>query len=107
MANIRELSLDEISLVSGGKASYSKGHARHTLQRNAPTHIYSDPSTVKCANAVFGGMVMGARRGVPGMAAGVTRGAIKGQCLSHNGNHKSKSPKCSTHGGGPSGSCHK
>ena len=69
MSNIRELSFDEIALVSGGNANsnYEGGGsrsrntgARNSLGRNAPTHIYSDPSTVKCANAVFSGMVGGA-----------------------------------------------
>lgn len=117
-SNIRELSFDEIELVSGGKASYSAGararnhgHARHTLQRNAPTHIYSDPSTVKCANNVFGRMAKGVTGGPLGMARGVAIGAWRGQCLSsHNGGSgnkgaKSSASKCSSHG--YNGSCHR
>ena len=84
MSNIRELSFDEIALVSGGNANsnYEGGGsrsrntgARNSLGRNAPTHIYSDPSTVKCANAVFSGMVGGAIKGGP---VGMTRGTIGG-----------------------------
>lgn len=50
MSNIRELSFDEIALVSGGNANsnYEGGGsrsrntgARNSLGRNAPTHIYS------------------------------------------------------------------
>lgn len=63
MSDIRELSFDEIELVSGGNANgqdagersnYGNNNARNTLGRNAPTHIYSDPSTVACANQAFG-----------------------------------------------------
>lgn len=95
MSNIRELSFDEIALVSGGNGSGNYGDgphnsgsgARNSLGRNAPTHIYSDPSTVKCANAVFSGMVGGAIKGGPvGMARGTIGGAVIGQCLSGGGN---------------------
>ena len=96
MSNIRELSFDEIALVSGGNANsnYEGGGsrsrntgARNSLGRNAPTHIYSDPSTVKCANAVFSGMVGGAIKGGPvGMTRGTIGGAVIGQCLSGGGN---------------------
>lgn len=74
MAGIRELTLDEITLVSGGNANSNfeggprnerSSGARNSLGRNAPTHIYSDPSTVKCANAVFSGMIGGAIKGGP------------------------------------------
>ncbi|EPT8338443.1 hypothetical protein [Enterobacter hormaechei] len=102
MTNIRELSFDEIALVSGGNAngnyegggsrtssssSNSKTGARNTLARNAPTHIYSDPATTKCGDAVFSGMVGGAiKGGLVGMARGTIGGAVVGQCLSGGGN---------------------
>ncbi|WP_074163073.1 hypothetical protein, partial [Escherichia coli] len=95
MASIRELTLDEITLVSGGNANSNfeggprndrSSGARNSLGRNAPTHIYSDPSTVKCANAVFSGMIGGAIKGGPiGMARGTIGGAVVGQCLSDHG----------------------
>lgn len=95
MSNIRELTFNEIALVSGGNghSNYGDGSrssnsgARNSLGRNAPTHIYSDPSTVKCGNAVFSGMVGGAiKGGLVGMARGTIGGAVIGQCLSGGGN---------------------
>lgn len=109
MADIRELSLKEILHVSGGGANTAsenvgadrhkagKTGARNTLGRNAPAHIYSDPSTVKCANAVFGGMIGGAIKGGPvGMARGVAGGAFTGQCLA-GGNKGNKTDSKSRH----------
>lgn len=108
MSNVRELSLDEIMLISGGgnggdhdRSSYG---ARNTLGRNAPTHIYSDPKTVACANGVFGGLVGGISKGPVGMATGVIGGAIKGNCLSSGSSRSdngcnSKSGNCSSGGG--------
>ncbi|EOE6858120.1 hypothetical protein ACKS2O_000513 [Cronobacter dublinensis] len=124
MGKIRELSVDEISLVSGSgrngadndRQSSGSNHSGHDsgswshLARNAPDHIYSSPSTVKCANGVFGGMIGGAvKGGVVGMARGTIRGGITGQCLSngHNGNdngNKAGSSKCS--GNSAAASCH-
>ncbi|MGY6029580.1 hypothetical protein ACUY4Q_002538 [Phytobacter sp. AG2a] len=59
MGIIRELSKDEIMLVSGGGNSGDHDSlcrpgtgARNSLGRNAPTHIYSDPKTVQCASGV-------------------------------------------------------
>lgn len=96
MTNIRELSLSEIELVSGGgnagdhehnSNKHSESGARNTLGRNAPTHIYSDPSTTLCGDAVFSGMVGGAiKGGLVGMARGTIGGAVAGQCLSGRGN---------------------
>lgn len=118
MSIIRELSVDEIAIVSGGNANgnyegggsrNSNSGARNSLGRNAPTHIYSDPSTVKCGNAVFSGMVGGAIKGGPvGMARGTIGGAVIGQCLSDGGNgngggNKAGSSKCS--GGNFGGTC--
>ncbi|MGC1012567.1 hypothetical protein [Pantoea agglomerans] len=66
MSNIRELNLSEIAFVSGGNANsgyegsnsniHSKTGPQNSLSRNAPTHIYSDPSTVRCANQAFGAL---------------------------------------------------
>lgn len=106
MSNIRELTLSEIELVSGGGNSgdherSSQTGARNTLGRNAPTHIYSDPSTAKCGDAVFSGMVGGAiKGGLVGMARGTIGGAVVGQCLSGGGNgngggNKAGSSDCS------------
>lgn len=110
MKNIRELNLSEIELVSGGGNSGDHEHnfdrhpesgARNTLGRNAPTHIYSDPSTSKCGDAVFSGMIGGAiKGGIVGMARGTIGGAGLGQCLSGGGNgngggNKAGSSKCS------------
>lgn len=96
MSKIRELSCDEIALVSGGNANSayegggsrsSHSKARNSLARNAPNYIYGDPATVKCANSVFSGMVGGAIKGGPvGMARGTIGGAVIGQCLSGGGN---------------------
>jgi hypothetical protein len=114
MKQIRELSLDEIALVSGGNRNGSDRDDSRSwshLARNAPDHIYSDPSTVRCANNVFGGMIGGAiKGGVVGMARGVVGGAFTGQCLAggHNGNdngNKAGSSKCS--GNGASGTCNR
>ncbi|MGE0969597.1 hypothetical protein ACQFN5_06420 [Klebsiella sp. WOUb02] len=117
MSNIRELSFDEIALVSGGNGNGNYGDGprgngsgpRNSLGRNAPTHIYSDPSTVKCGNAVFSGMVGGAiKGGVVGMARGTIGGAVDGQCLSGGGNgngggNKAGSSHCS--GSNVGGTC--
>lgn len=122
MKNIRELSLDEIALVSGGngsgnyegagsRSSNSGTGARNTLGRNAPTHIYSDPSTTKCGDAVFSGMVGGAiKGGFVGMARGTIGGAVIGQCLSGGGNgngggNKAGSSNCS--GSNVGGTCNR
>ncbi|WP_227694965.1 hypothetical protein [Klebsiella quasipneumoniae] len=90
MSKVRELTIAEIDLVSGGghfgdvhdaqgvgTGSNNKGGARNTLGRNAPTHIYSDPSTVACANSAFG-----AFRSLPNIGRTAARevGAIK-QCM--------------------------
>ncbi|EPN9381378.1 hypothetical protein ROM48_08110 [Cronobacter malonaticus] len=124
MDKIRELNIDEIALVNGGgrngadndrysSRANSSGHDSGSwshLARNAPEHIYSSPSTVKCANDVFGGMIGGAiKGGVVGMARGTIGGAVAGQCLSngHNGNdngNKAGSSKCS--GNSAADSCH-
>lgn len=101
MANIRELSLAEALYVSGGGAntatenvgvnrSSNKSRARNSLGRNAPTHIYSDPGTVKCANGVFGGLISGIPKGPGGMAFGVAGGALKGDCLGSSNNNSSR-----------------
>lgn len=120
MANIRELTLDEITLVSGGNANSNfeggprndrSSGARNSLGRNAPTHIYSDPSTVKCANAVFSGMIGGAIKGGPiGMARGTIGGAVVGQCLSDHGSgngggNRGSSSSCS--GNNVGGTCNR
>ncbi|ELY4601552.1 hypothetical protein ROM48_08100 [Cronobacter malonaticus] len=110
MNSIKELSLDEICLVSGGgnsgdhdRASSGTG-ARNSLGRNAPTHIYSDPKTVDCANAVFGGLIKGSARGPLGMAVGVAGGAIAGNCLS-NGSNRSSNNNSSSGCNSNSGNC--
>ncbi|WP_241675645.1 hypothetical protein [Klebsiella indica] len=121
MTNIRELSFDEIAIVSGGEGHGSEvnrdkrdaRNARNSLIQarpyNGPTYIYSDPSTVKCADAVFGGMIGGAiKGGVVGMARGTIGGAITGQCLSGGGNgngngSKAGSSNCS--GSNVGGTC--
>lgn len=120
MAGIRELTLDEITLVSGGNANSNfeggprnerSSGARNSLGRNAPTHIYSDPSTVKCANAVFSGMIGGAIKGGPiGMARGTIGGAVVGQCLSDHGSgngcgNRGSSSSCSGNNAG--GTCNR
>ncbi|ENC42844.1 TPA: hypothetical protein ACGTMM_004968 [Escherichia coli] len=105
MPNIRELSFDEIALVSGGNANsnYEGGGsrsrntgARNSLGRNAPTHIYSDPSTVNCANNVFGGMIGGISKGPGGMALGVASGALKGNCLGSSNNNSGNNRGCNS-----------
>lgn len=93
MSMIRELTLSELGLVSGGGhygdvrdaqgvGTRGKG-AQHSLQRNAPNKIYNDPSTTECANAVFGGLVKGAMKGPASMAGNVAKAAPK--CLGGNG----------------------
>lgn len=114
----QRINLSEIELVSGGGNSGDHEHnynkqsqtgARNTLGRNAPTHIYSDPSTAKCGDAVFSGMVGGAiKGGLVGMARGTIGGAVVGQCLSGGGNgngggSKAGSSNCS--GGNFGGTC--
>ncbi|HAV1717944.1 TPA: hypothetical protein JG896_003408 [Enterobacter hormaechei subsp. steigerwaltii] len=107
MKNIRELSFDEIALVSGGngsgnyegagsRSSNSGTGARNTLGRNAPTHIYSDPSTVNCAKNVFGGMIGGISKGPGGMALGVASGALKGNCLGSSNNNSGNNRGCNS-----------
>ncbi|HCI6643467.1 TPA: hypothetical protein NPP35_004337 [Klebsiella variicola subsp. variicola] len=124
MSKVRELTIAEINLVSGGghfgdihdaqgvgTGSKNNGGARNTLGRNAPTHIYSDPSTVKCANSVFSGMIGGAiKGGVVGMARGTIGGAVTGQCLSggsngNGGGNNAGSSKCS--GSNVGGTCNR
>ncbi|WP_247999660.1 hypothetical protein [Escherichia marmotae] len=105
MAGIRELTLDEMTLVSGGNANSnfeggSRGDrssgARNSLGRNAPTHIYSDPSTVNCANNVFGGLIGGISKGPLGMATGVAGGALKGNCLGSSNNNSGNNRGCNS-----------
>ena len=63
MSNIRELSLEEITLISGGESHEVRdaanarargGSLTQAHAYNGPTHIYSNPSTVACANQAFG-----------------------------------------------------
>ncbi|WHR26041.1 hypothetical protein MO413_25670 (plasmid) [Klebsiella pneumoniae] len=62
MSKVRELTIAEMNLVSGGghfgdihdaqgvgTGNKNNGGARNSLGRNAPTHIYSDPNTVNWA----------------------------------------------------------
>lgn len=115
MSSIKELSFDEIALVSGGEGhgtevNRERQEAKNRLGRNAPTHIYSDPSTIKCANAVFGGLVKGIPGGPGAMAWNVANGAVDGQCLSgsasgNNNGSNSGSNNCSS--GGPAGTCNR
>lgn len=124
MENVRELTPAETMSVSGGgenSATEDVGHNRknkssktgpqNTLGRNAPNYIYSDPSTVKCANDVYGGMIGGAiKGGISGMVKGVVGGAITGQCLSGGGNNGGNgnaagSSQCS--GNSAAGSCNR
>ena len=124
MSKVRELTIAEINLVSGGghfgdihdaqgvgTGSKNNGGARNTLGRNAPTHIYSYPSTVNCANSVFSGMIGGAiKGGVVGMARGTIGGAVTGQCLSggsngNGGGNNAGSSKCS--GSNVGGTCNR
>ncbi|MGY2971729.1 hypothetical protein ACVWWU_002133 [Pantoea sp. PA1] len=114
MSNIRELNLSEIALVSGGNANsgYEGPHARsnpktgpqNTLSRNAPTHIYSDPSTVACANSAFGALAS-----LPniGRASAKMVGAAT-QCLNTNSSGRGQSAgsaHCS--GNSASGTCNR
>ena len=113
MANIRELSLSEIELVSGGGNSgdhehnfdrHSESGARNTLGRNAPTHIYSEPSTVACANSAFG--ALGSLPNI-GRASAKEVGAIV-QCMRDNSSTGNGNTKGSGHcGGGIGGTCHR
>lgn len=124
MSKVRELTIAEMNLVSGGghfgdvhdaqgvgTGNKNNGRARNSLGRNAPTHIYSDPSTVNCANSVFSGMVGGAiKGGVVGMARGTIGGGVLGQCLSGGGNgngggNKAGSSNCS--GSNVGGTCNR
>ncbi|WP_097163209.1 hypothetical protein [Enterobacter sp. CC120223-11] len=98
MPNIKDLNFDEIALVSGGEGhgtevNRERQEARNSVVRNAPTYIYSDPNTVKCANNVLGGLVSGIPKGPGGMISGVVGGAIKGDCL---GSSNSKSNGCNS-----------
>lgn len=117
MVYIRELDFDAIAFVSGGGANgrceggqkeSKKTGPRNTLVRNAPTHIYSNPGTVKCAKKIFGGLVKDAFRGVPGTVFDVAKGALVGQCLSKGGNgggSGSRSSNCSENNAG--GTCNR
>ena len=120
MSNIKELSLSEIELVSGGNANgqdagersnYGNNNARNTLARNAPRYIYSSPSTINCADNLIigaaGGAVLG---GLPGAAVGAASGAYTGQCFTsgasgNNNGNKAGSSKCS--GNNVAGTCNR
>lgn len=95
MQNIRDLSIDEIALVSGGEGHGTEvnrdrreaknsggliggGSARKS---NVPNYIYG--GTASCATGIVGGAVSGGSSGsLIGFAGGVIGGAIAGQCLS-------------------------
>lgn len=98
MNNIRELTSEEIILVSGGNANsnYERGEsrnrntgARNSLAKNAPTHIYN--SADSCAAGILGGLIAGSPGGPVGMLAGVIGGAIAGQCTKESFSNKSDS----------------
>lgn len=81
MNNIRELTSEEIILVSGGNANsnYERGEsrnrntgARNSLAKNAPTHIYN--SADSCAAGILGGLIAGSPGGPVGMLAGALVG---------------------------------
>lgn len=106
MGKIRELTLAELEGISGG-GNYADVHdamgigtggrgAGNSLGRNAPTHIYSNPDTVNCANNVFGGLIGGIPKGPAGMAVGVVSGAIKGDCLGSSGNNSGNNGGCNS-----------
>jgi hypothetical protein len=115
MSNIRELSFDEIASVSGGEGHGTEVNRERQDARNArsaltqarpyngPNHIYSDPSTIACANSAFG--AFGSLPNI-GRTAAKEVGAIM-QCVggasSGNGN-KAGTNHC---GGGIGGTCNR
>jgi hypothetical protein len=116
MSKVRELTIAEIDLVSGGghfgdvhdaqgvgTGSNNKGGARNTLGRNAPTHIYSDPSTVACANSAFG-----AFRSLPNIGRTAARevGAIK-QCMGGGSSGNGNAAGANHCGSGVGGTCNR
>jgi len=86
MFNIRELSLDEIAMVSGGNANsnYEGGGSRRgggsssRSGRSSGKDIYSGVDS--CGAGILGGMVAGSAGGPVGMALGIAGGMIAGQC---------------------------
>lgn len=115
MSNIRELSFDEIALVSGGNGSGNYGEgprnsdsgARNSLARNAPNHIYSDPSTIACANAAFGGLA--SLPNIGRAAAKEVSAAVQCLNLRGGGNSGNGAAAGSAHcsGNSPAGSCNR
>ncbi|HBY9717270.1 TPA: hypothetical protein OMS07_002122 [Klebsiella aerogenes] len=123
MPNIRELSLDEIALVSGGEGHGSEVNRDRREARNSggligggsarkpnvPNYIYS--GTGSCAAGIAGGAISGASSGTfVGFAGGVIGGAIAGQCLSgsssgSNNGSNAGSKNCT--GGGAAGTCNR
>ena len=115
MSSIRVLSFDETAKVSGGEGHDSevnrdKQEARNALNSltqarpyNGPTHIYSDPSTVDCANAAFG-----AFKSLPniGRTAAKEVGAIK-QCVDGGNTGNGNAAGTNKCGGGVGSTCNR
>lgn len=86
MSDIRELSFNELTLVSGGE-----GHGTQiNRERQDPdfnsNNRYNDPNVANCNNGIIGGAIAGLSGGAVGMALGVVGGAIAGGCFNGSGN---------------------
>lgn len=120
MSAIRELSPDEIALVSGAGAKGQDNNERSNYgnnnrttvgarKSNIPNYIYNSPGVAKCASDVYSQMIAGAvTGGLPGMATGLVMGTISGQCLSGSANSTGNGNRAGTNncsGGSGTGTC--
>lgn len=121
MLGIRELSLNEIAMVSGGEGHGSevaqdKRDNRNNGSRlnpsrnsNIPNYIYG--SSTNCVDNILigagGGAVLG---GFPGAAVGAASGAYTGQCIPGSSNNSSNGSKAGSNncsGSGAAGTCNR
>lgn len=121
MSTIRELSVNEIAVVSGGeghgteverdkRAARDKA-ARNNSARNPNTPNYIYGSASYCADNMLvgaaGGAVLG---GFPGAVVGAATGAYTGQCIPGSGGNSNNGSKAGTNncsGNSMAGTCNR